>query len=275
VAPVAKAGNDVIIQLPTSSVTLNGSASFDPDGVISAYSWNRISGPAGITIVNATTSAADVVGMQAGEYIFELTVTDNSGATASDQIKITVIPQQNIPPVAKAGNDTTIAFPANTAWLNGGHSGDADGAIVNFQWKLISGPMGSTIQAAAAVATIVNNLKVGDYIFELSVTDNRGATSKDSVTVSVVNNFRFEESLVIYPNPVGAKAQIRCTSDSTGELSLRIIDANGRFVREIRMFKGQSSFEDAIMLYDLKPGMYYLEAIIGNKKRMIKKFIKQ
>lgn len=275
VAPVAKAGDDIIIQLPTSAVSLNGSASFDPDGVISAYSWNRISGPTGITIVNATTATADVVGMQAGEYIFELTVTDNSGATASDQIKITVIRQQNIPPVSKAGKDTTIAFPANTAWLNGGNSGDADGAIVTFQWKLISGPAGAAIQASAAVATIVSNLKVGDYVFELSVTDNRGATDKDSVTVSVVNNFRYEESLVIYPNPVGAKAQIRCTSDSTGELSLRIIDANGRYVREIRMFKGQSSFEDAIMLNDLKSGMYYLEAIIGNKKRMIRKFIKQ
>jgi hypothetical protein len=275
VAPVAKAGNDVVIQLPSSSTTLNGSASYDPDGVISSYSWNRISGPAGITIVNATTSTADVVGMQAGEYIFELTVTDNNGATASDRVKVTVIVQQNIPPVAKAGNDTTIAFPASTAWLNGGHSGDADGAIVDFKWRQISGPFGASIQAPAAVTTMANNLKVGDCVFELTVTDNRGAVSKDSVTVSVVNNFRFEESLVIYPNPVRGKAFIRCTSDSTGELSLRILDINGRYLREIRMFKGQSSFEDVIMLTDLKPGTYYLEAVIGNKKRMIRKFIKQ
>lgn len=275
VAPVAKAGSDVTIQLPTNSITLDGSASYDPDGVISAYSWNRISGPAGITIVNATTSKADVVGMQAGEYVFELTVTDNSGATASARVKITVIIQQNIPPVAKAGKDTTIAFPANTAWLNGGHSGDADGAIVSFQWRLISGPIGSNIQAPGATATLVNNLKVGEYVFELTVTDNRGASDKDSVTVSVVNNFRFEESLTIYPNPVKTKAQIRCISDSTGELTLRIINANGAFVREIKMFKGQSSFEGTIMLSNLKPGIYYLEAIIGNKKRMIEKFIKQ
>src|SRR6185295_6471473 len=38
-APIANAGTDITIQLPTSSTTLNGSASSDADGTITKYSW--------------------------------------------------------------------------------------------------------------------------------------------------------------------------------------------------------------------------------------------
>lgn len=261
--------------LPSAAVSLNGTASFDPDGSIVSYSWNRISGPTGITIVNATTSIADVVGMAAGEYIFELTVTDNNGATATDQVKITVTVRPNQPPIAKAGRDTVIAIPATTAWLSGLSSRDPDGNVIGYQWKQVSGPAGARIQYVGAPVSMVNDLGAGDYQFELKVTDDQGATATDTVMVSVVNNFRYEESLLIYPNPVSAKARIRCVSDSTGELVLRVVDANGKFVKSFRTFKGQSWFEQDIMLSELRPGMYYLEAIIGNEKRMIRKFIKQ
>ena len=90
-----------------------------------------------------------------------------------------------------------------------------------------------------------------------------------------MNNFRFNESLTIYPNPVGSQARIRCVSDSTGEIMLRVIDANGRYVKAIHGVKNQSWFEQDMMFADLKPGVYYLEAMIGNKKRMIKQFIKK
>ncbi|HEY0679693.1 MAG TPA: PKD domain-containing protein [Chitinophagaceae bacterium] len=273
--PVARAGNDITIYLPSSSATLDGSASFDPDGSITAYMWNRISGPAGITIVNSTTATADVVGMAAGEYVFELTVTDNRGATSTDRVTITVTTIPNIPPLAIAGNDTTIAIPSTTAWLRGNASRDPDGTITRYQWRQISGPAVSRIQYGTANATMVNSLQVGEYEYELTVTDNKGASASDSVHISVVNNFRYEEVLLIYPNPVLAKATVRVVSDSTGDLTFRIIDMEGRLIKNIQSFKGQSYFEQSYMLSDLRPGTYYLEAVIGNGKKMIKKFIKQ
>jgi hypothetical protein len=275
VAPVARAGNDTAIAQSSAAFTLNGSGSYDPDGSIVAYAWSRVSGPTGITIVNATTVTADVVGMALGEYVFELTVTDNNGVTATDQVKITVTPRPNMPPVAKAGRDTTIAIPATTAWLSALGSRDPDGNIVGYQWKQVAGPANAMIQYVGAPVSIVTILSAGDYHFELVVTDDKGASATDTVIVSVVNNFRYEESLLIYPNPVTAKTRVRCVSDSTGELILRVVDVHGKFVKSYRTFKGQSWFEQDIMLSELRPGMYYLEAIIGDKKRMIRKFIKQ
>ena len=44
--PIAIAGPDQVITLPSDSVSLDGSASNDPDGTISDYLWKKISGPA-------------------------------------------------------------------------------------------------------------------------------------------------------------------------------------------------------------------------------------
>jgi hypothetical protein len=44
--PIAKAGPDQVITLPTDSVLLDGNSSSDPDGKISEWLWTKISGPA-------------------------------------------------------------------------------------------------------------------------------------------------------------------------------------------------------------------------------------
>ncbi|HYF33159.1 MAG TPA: PKD domain-containing protein [Chitinophagaceae bacterium] len=274
-SPVANAGNDTTVHVPGGSATLNATASYDPDGNIVSYSWNRISGPAGVTIVNATTASATVVGMSAGDYVFELRVTDNNGATATDRVTVHAVQAPNQRPVANAGRDTTLAVPARSAWLSGMASRDIDGNIVRYEWKQVSGPAASAIQYTNAPFTMVNGLQAGNYVYELTVTDDDGDSGTDSVMISVVNNFRYVESLNIYPNPVDVKARIRCVSDSTGELLIRVLDAHGRVVKVMNSFKGQSDFEQDILFTELRPGIYYLEAIIGNKKRMIKQFIKR
>jgi len=89
--PIANAGPDRTVVRRTS-VTLDGRASSDPDGTITAYAWRQLSGPT-VSITNANTSqprftAPNVSSTTA--LTFELKVTDNNGATATDQIKVTV-----------------------------------------------------------------------------------------------------------------------------------------------------------------------------------------
>lgn len=87
--PVANAGPDQSITLPTSSVNLSGSGT-DPNGTISAYNWTKISGPSGGIINSSTTAATTVSSLVQGIYKFQLKVTDNASASDVDTVQVTV-----------------------------------------------------------------------------------------------------------------------------------------------------------------------------------------
>ncbi len=181
--PTANAGLDKTITLPTNSVTLLGTGT-DPDGNISAYSWTKISGPASGSVTNAGNALTSASGLVEGVYQFELKVTDNSGATDRDTMKVTVNPAPNQAPTANAGNNQTITLPTNTVTLTGSGT-DADGTISAYSWTKISGPSGGSISNTSSASTSVTGLVQGVYQFELKVTDNDGATDTDIMQVNV------------------------------------------------------------------------------------------
>jgi len=86
--PIAIAGADATITLPVNSVSLSGSGT-DNDGIITAYSWTKSSGPAAV-ISTPTNANTTITSLTPGEYIFELKVTDNEGGTAKDNILVIV-----------------------------------------------------------------------------------------------------------------------------------------------------------------------------------------
>jgi ribosomal protein L14 len=183
-APIAIAGNNITLNLPGNSTTLNGTASFDPDGTITGYAWTKVSGPATFTLGTANAATTILSNLVAGTYIFQITVTDNNGATDDDNITVIVSAIANQPPVANAGNNIVITLPVNSTTLNGSGT-DPDGTITSYAWTRISGPTTFTIANANAAATGLSNLAAGTYVFRLTVTDNDGTTATDDVTVTV------------------------------------------------------------------------------------------
>jgi len=116
VPPTANAGIDQNIMLPLGTVNLTGSGS-DSDGTIASYAWSQISGPSA-TIVSPTSQNTAITGLtSAGTRVFRLTVTDNLGATGTDDVSIIV--NQNIGIMAKhllrmgiiASSATTVVGP--------------------------------------------------------------------------------------------------------------------------------------------------------------------
>ncbi len=181
--PVAVAGPDQTIALPLNTITLSGTG-VDPDGTISGYKWTKVSGPSSGNMGNANSDITSVIGLTQGVYQFQLTVTDNTGATGTDVVLITVNAATNIPPIANAGSDQTIILPVNTITLSGNGS-DADGTVVSYAWTQISGPSGNSIVNADSANTSVTGLVQGIYQFQLQVTDNNGAIGTDIVEVMV------------------------------------------------------------------------------------------
>lgn len=89
VDPMASAGGNKTIQLPTSSVVINGSAS---DDSIYSVQWSQTAGPSSATLLGATTTSLTASDLTEGDYTFEITVTDIEGNTASDSMNVKVLP---------------------------------------------------------------------------------------------------------------------------------------------------------------------------------------
>jgi hypothetical protein len=182
-APTANAGPNQNITLPTNNITVVGSGS-DPDGSIATYQWTIISGPSQYNIVSPTQAQTVINNLVQGTYQFQLTVTDNQGATGKDTMTVTVNAAPNQAPTANAGPDQNITLPTNSVTL-AGSGADPDGSITAYRWRKISGPNSGSISNIYSATTTVSGLAQGVYKYELRVTDNNGAYGRDTVQVTV------------------------------------------------------------------------------------------
>lgn len=187
--PTAFSGGNKNITAPTATVTLVGSG-FDTDGTVDFYSWTKIGGPGSFTILTPSASTTVINNLVPGTYQFLLTVTDNDGATGNAVALVTVNAQPaNINPtvVINGGNNVNITLPVNTATLTGvATDQDQDGFIVLYSWIKTSGPAGGTIVSPAAATTDLTGLPQGVSTYELTATDDRGGTGKNTITVTVL-----------------------------------------------------------------------------------------
>ncbi|TWI99291.1 hypothetical protein JN11_02608 [Mucilaginibacter frigoritolerans] len=89
IKPVAKAPVDTTITLPVNSVTLAGKGTATT-GLIVAYLWSQVSGPAEASMVNEGSAVVTINGLIAGKYLFQFMVTDSKGLTGVDTVSVTV-----------------------------------------------------------------------------------------------------------------------------------------------------------------------------------------
>ena len=186
IPPVANAGADKTITLPTNTSNLDASASYDSDGNIAVYKWRKINNGNAVTITDSSAIQTAVSFTTAGQYNFELSVTDNSGAIAKDTVGITVNSIPNNPPVANAGPDQSIQLPANRILLNGKNSYDPEASALAYKWLLINGPAGSQILTDNMDTSSVTFISAGAYTFRLTVTDNLGVSATDDVIINIL-----------------------------------------------------------------------------------------
>ena len=201
-APVAHAGADQTIPVSWKYMPqLSGGTSTDADGYIKSFRWTKISGPTSYWFSSAGSVTTKANGLVAGTYVFRLTVTDEKGASAYDDVKITMTTSSTASsggststvagaPVANAGANQTIPKSWKyMPYLSAGKSTDADGWIKSFKWTKVSGPTSTWFSPSSmAVSTRAEGLGVGTYVFRVTVTDNSGKTDTDDVSITITNN---------------------------------------------------------------------------------------
>jgi len=191
-APVANAGSDQTIDEKTL-ISLNGNASNDPDGTIVSYSWVQISG-GNVAISNANQAVASITGPDVETdtpLTFQLTVTDNEGASSSDTTVLLIqdVPEPNRAPTAVTANNFSANENAQVT-LDGSASNDSDGTISSYSWTQIAGSPVVVINsptAAVASFTAPEVTESTSLTFNLVVTDNEGANASDTIVVSITD----------------------------------------------------------------------------------------
>ena len=153
------------------TVGLSASGSSDPDGSIAGYAWNFGDGSppaAGLTTSHVYTSA--------GTYTAQLTVTDNSGLSATKSLTITVNPVVTVLPLRVAdiamslgGNARSGRAIANVT-VRDGNGALVNGATVNGTWSGLVSGSGSTLTSSTGVATLnsPNTKARGTFIFNVT-----------------------------------------------------------------------------------------------------------
>ena len=90
----------------------------------------------------------------------------------------------NQPPIANAGANAAVTV-GMTHTLDGTGSTDDDGYIAKYLWNQVSGPNSATLSSPSSARCAVSNLVEGTYIFQLTVTDDKGSVSNDTVALGV------------------------------------------------------------------------------------------
>jgi hypothetical protein len=275
-APIANAGANRVITLPANSTSLSGSASSDADGTIASYLWQQVSGPSASTLSATNTANINVSNLQAGVYTYRLTVRDDDGASSAATVTVTVIQSPNTAPIAEAGANQTIVITSNTTTLTAEESRDPDGTITSYSWQQLRGPTSTTFSATAGMTVDISNLAIGEYVYRLTVRDNRNASSTDTVKVTVVDNFRsFTDPVVIYPNPANDIINIRLMGEKPGRSEINVYDMNGkRVLPPLQINKPAGAYSVPVTVSSLLPGSYVVQVSTFGYKKIGATFIK-
>jgi hypothetical protein len=138
--PVANAGPAQ--RVSPGTVTLNGSASYDPLGEALQYSWKQISGPQ-VAITPANQAVATFLATVGNSYVFSLTVTNQDGLSSTATTSVTTV----------AASATQIAqFTASPASIAPGQSSTLSWVVQNATSVTISGGVGSVNAGSGSVA---------------------------------------------------------------------------------------------------------------------------
>ncbi|HEU4592049.1 MAG TPA: PKD domain-containing protein [Steroidobacteraceae bacterium] len=182
-APLANAGADQTVYA-SQVVSLDGSASSDPDGQPLTYRWSFVTRPAGsaASLDDPANVKPTFVPDRDGDYIVQLIVSDGVVDSAPDTVQISTL---NSAPVANAGADQT-AFVGQPVMLDGSASSDIDGDALTYAWSLTSAPAGSQaaiVDPAQVRATFTPDLP-GTFSIELIVDDGSVASAPDTMKIS-------------------------------------------------------------------------------------------
>ena len=197
-------------------VQLDGSGSEDADGDQLIYNWRQISGPK-INLLNANTAKPSFYPEIAGDYAFELIVSDGR-VKSSPAIVNVKIEEANEIPVAALPSKISVEL-GESVILDGSASCDADNDALLYNFSQVSGPadiLRSTVSQEPKFTVIPK--AIGTYSFELIVNDGRANSDPALCVVDVIRPNSAPVAKVIAPRKTIIKTRHRFNNPNTASI---------------------------------------------------------
>ena len=176
--PIADAGEDQTVECTSSlgtSVTLDGTGSYDPDGDTLSYLWTGVFG----TEIGPTPN----VTVPLGANSVTLSVDDGNGATDTDSVEVTVV--DTTAPTVDAGPNVTLEATS------------PDGAPFDVSTQVTAsdtcGPVGLFESPVPA------SYPLGSTVVTVTATDGSGNSASDAMTVTVVDTIPPDLEVTVTP----------------------------------------------------------------------------
>jgi len=188
--PVASPGTNLTFECTGSAITLNGTASSDPDGDALNYQWREGGALLG-------TNASQPVALSVGSHVITLTVMDpfNVSSTSTNTITIT----DKTPPQITCPADLLVEFSSET------------GAVASF-----------TANASDACSSVSvsfvppsgSQFAIGKTAVQVTATDNSGNSSQCAFNVTVLGALGVQSNVLSELRNLRSGATVK--TDRTG-----------------------------------------------------------
>ena len=172
-----------------------GNQSTDDKG-ISSWQWTRATegGSADegksltVDMDGTSTPFLHLSKLEFGVYKFILKITDTSNQTSSAEVHVFVKPENNSPPksVISNGKNLKITLPLNEPIGLDGSSSHDDAGIAKWKWEQLKGPRKANLQGENEAKINVSGLIPGEYWFNLTVWDSKGANDSSQIIITVI-----------------------------------------------------------------------------------------
>ncbi|XMO87930.1 glycosyl hydrolase [Algibacter sp. AS12] len=182
--PVAHAGENVSVLLPTTTANLDASLSTDSDTPTLNYNWEQVYGPSTIAFSSNTIESPSISNLEEGIYKVKLTVYDGTHSS-TDTVLVIVNQTGNTNPTV------SITAPANSSTFKEGEAititasaSDLDGTISLVEFYAGAIKLGE--DATEPYSYVWSNASVGSHQISAKAIDNaNGESTSQVINISV------------------------------------------------------------------------------------------
>lgn len=276
IPPIAQTNYPTLAE--TSNISLDGSNSYDPDGLVVGYEWQQLSGPTSITLSGSSSSKATIANLSNGNYKFTFTAVDNLGAATIDTVEFTannqILPVRFQPLRGKAiGNTHELTWGIYESYEPNQQMIEMSTDGVNFQ--VIYEITHAETDKISKQFVYRNQNAPSKAYYRVRAISSVSGWNEITPIITIFSNDKINSTQwKVHPNPVIHTTSLQITSEIKGIHIVRVVNLAGKIIQSHTIQHQGGVYVKELDLSSLSPGAYLIEWIEPSGIRQTSKIMK-